>query len=268
MPYARWKRIHIKKEGLMRKLAIIFTTALFLSLQAFGAEETTGPNPDEALQRLKDGNARFVSGAMTHPNLSKERLKETCDSGQKPIATVLGCSDSREPLELIFDQGVGDIFVVRVAGNVCDTDEIGSIEYGAGHLKTPLVVVLGHTKCGAVTAVVTNTKVGGCIPELVGNIKHSADIAKVANLGGDQDAIILAATKENIFQSIEDLLKRSEEARELVTEGHVKIIGALYHIDDGSIEWIGPHPKEAELLKAHEGKSGAKKEEKKEEKKK
>ena len=257
----------------MRKGMVALLTVMMMGFGVFAAfaAEESGGNPDQSLQKLKEGHARFVEGKSQHPDATLARLKETAEKGQKPFATVIGCSDSREPLELIFDQGVGDIFVVRVAGNVCDTDEIGSIEYGAGHLKTPLIVVLGHTKCGAVTAVATNAEVGGSIPQLVDNIKPAVEGAKAANAGKNESAVISAAIRANVFQSIQDLLTHSEEVRELVHEGKAKVIGALYSIEDGKIEWLGEHPKQKELLaetKPHEaGKTETKPETKSQEKK-
>ena len=203
---------------------------------------------DRALQWLKDGNARFATGKSAYPNLGLDRRKETSDKGQHPLAVIVGCSDSREPLEVIFDQGIGDIFVVRVAGNVCDTDEIGSIEYGAGHLKTPLIVVLGHTKCGAVTAVATNAEVGGSIPKLVDNIRPAVESVKASQPGLAEAALVTAAIQANVWQSVQDLLTHSKEIRELVKEGKLKVIGGIYHIDDGTVEWLGAHPKEKAFL--------------------
>ena len=136
------------------------------------------PNVEEALDLLKKGNERFVSGTSIHPNTSSERLilagKE--DQGKYAYATVITCSDSRVPVELLFDTGVMDTFVIRVAGNVVDVDEAGSIEYGLAHVKTPVLVVLGHTQCGAVTAVThaihgTGHPLERNIPQLVDNIE-------------------------------------------------------------------------------------------------
>ena len=202
---------------------------------------------------MKDGNTRFATGKSTYPDLSLDRRKETADKGQHPLAVIVGCSDSRAPVEVIFDWGIGDLFVVRVAGNVCDTDEIASIEYAAGHLKTPLIVILGHTKCGAVTAVATHAEVGGNIPKLVDNIQPAVDRVKKnqPNLSGD--ALIEASIKANIWQSIQDLLTRSEEVRKLINEGKLKVIGGMYHLDDGTVEWLGSHPNEKEWL-THEKK--------------
>lgn len=193
-------------------------------------------SPEQALQRLQEGNRRFTAGKSVHPDLTPARLQETTVGGQHPFATILGCSDSRVPPEAIFDQGVGDLFVVRVAGNVADTDEIATAEYGCGHLGTPLLVVMGHTKCGAVTAVVKGEEVGGSLPRLVDNIIAPVKRAKAKKLEGD--ALIDAAIRENVRQSISDLQKRSKELSHLLHEGKLKVVGAIYHIDSGEVEWI------------------------------
>ena len=114
------------------------------------AGEAPAMTSQDALRLLREGNARYASWKAENPNVSSARLTETAIEGQHPIATVLACSDSRVPVERVFDRGIGDIFVVRVAGNVCGTDEVASLEYGVEHLGTPLLVVLGHTNCGAV----------------------------------------------------------------------------------------------------------------------
>src|SRR5688572_831747 len=133
---------------------------------------------DQALKSLASGNERFVASTSEHPRTDQDRRRLTYSGGQHPIATVLSCSDSRAPVEIVFDQGIGDLFVVRVAGNVSDVDEIATIEYGVGHLHTPLIVVLGHTKCGAVTAVVDGAELHGNLALLVDNIIPAAEQAK------------------------------------------------------------------------------------------
>ncbi|MBF0285962.1 MAG: carbonic anhydrase [Magnetococcales bacterium] len=191
--------------------------------------------PDQALQWLKEGAARFVAGKSERPNLTPARISETA-GGQQPFVTILSCSDSRVPVEYIFDRGIGDLFVIRVAGNVCDTDEIGTMEYGAGHLGTPLILVLGHTKCGAVTAVVNEDKVGGSIPKLVDNIVPAAQRAKAKGL--TKDALLLEAIKENVKQGMNDLKAGSEELSHLIHAGKLNVAGALYHVENGSVEWL------------------------------
>lgn len=232
-------------------LAIAFVLSPPAAFATAPQAGSSGPTPDQALEMLKEGNARYVAGALTSPNVSQARRDET-KGGQHPFASILGCSDSRAPIELVFDRGIGDLFVIRVAGNVSDTDEIGTVEYGAGHLGTPLIVVLGHKKCGAVTAVVKGDKVGGSIPQLVDNIIPAARRAKDKRLEGDD--LINRAILENVMQSIADMLARSEEIRHLVASGKVKVVGAVYDLADGQVEWIGEHPDQAKLLGGgHEG---------------
>ena len=215
---------------------------------AAGAAEA--PTGAEVLKRLAEGNTRFVTGKSQHPNADAIRRAETAAKGQKPTVTVVSCSDSRVPVEILLDAGIGDVFVVRVAGNVCDTDEIGTVEYGTEHLGTPLLVVLGHTKCGAVTAVTKQDKVGGSIPKLVDNIAPAVAAAQKAHPDLHGDALVPEAIKANVFQSIEDLLKNSEIVRHLVSSGKLQIEGGLYDLEKGTIQWLGKHPNEKELLSA------------------
>src|SRR5262245_20646613 len=163
---------------------------------------------DASLTLLKEGNSRFATGKSQHPHHDAERRSSTVAQGQEPFATVLGCSDSREPVELIFDRGVGDLFVVRVAGNIVGTSELASLEYGIGHLHPPVLVVMGHTRCGAVTAAVKGEPLHGHVQRLVDKIKPAADKAKVESL--DIEEAVPKAIRGNIWQSIEDILKQSD----------------------------------------------------------
>lgn len=202
----------------------------------------------EVLEAMKKGNERFISGERKYPHLDAKRVKELV-SGQNPIVTILSCSDSRVPPEHVFDVGLGDMFTIRVAGNVSDTDEIGTIEYGVHHLGTPLLIVMGHSSCGAVTAVATKADVGGSIPALVDNIAPAVEKVKHQHPDKAAKDLVPAAIKENVNQSIEDLLTNSADTRHLVESGKLLIVGAVYHLDDGKVEWLGKHPKEKELLK-------------------
>jgi carbonic anhydrase len=207
------------------------------------------PTGDAVLKDLKSGNERFVEGKATHPHADRDRVLDT-SKGQKPVATVLACSDSRVSPELVLDQGIGDIFVVRVAGNVADTNEIGSIEYATEHLHTPLLVVMGHTKCGAVTAVVENTSLEGSIPALISHIKPALDKSQNAQAGLAKDQFVEKVIKENVWDSVEDILKRSEIVRKLVASGKLKLVGGVYDIATGKIDWMGAHPNQAQLIAA------------------
>jgi carbonic anhydrase len=195
---------------------------------------------------LKEGNTRFVSDAPRHPNADSARRAATAAEGQEPFVTVLSCSDSRAPVELIFDRGVGEVFTVRVAGNVADTDEIATIEYAVGHLHTPLLVVLGHTRCGAVTAVVKGAELHGSLPELVDNIKPAAERARAATQ--DEKEIIPTAIRENVWQSINDILRRSEIIRGELAKGSVSVVGGVYDLDTGKVGWLGEHPAQKQIL--------------------
>ena len=208
----------------------------------------SGISPQEGLDRLKNGNLRYIRDKRLYTNQGVKTRNTTAEKGQFPFASVLGCSDSRVPVEHIFDAGIGEIFTIRVAGNVSDTDEIGTVEYGVGHLKTPVLVVLGHTKCGAVTAVVKGEKVHGSIPALVDNIIPAVERARKKMGGPFSEKLVDEAIRQNVWQSIEDLLNRSEETRHLISEKKLMVVGGIYHLHNGEIEWLGEHPEQAGLV--------------------
>lgn len=206
-------------------------------------------NSEQALNLLKDGNKRFASNTRKYEHLDADRIKEAASKGQFPFATIITCSDSRVPVEHVFDVGIGDVFVIRVAGNVINTDEAGSIEYGVEHLHTPVFVVLGHSSCGAVTAVVKDAHVHGNIPELIANISPAVENAKEVHGTAFSDELLETSIENNVWQSVEDLLSISEITKELVKDKKLLIIGAVYHLDTGKVEWLGEHPKQEELLR-------------------
>jgi carbonic anhydrase len=152
------------------------------------------------------------------------------------------------PVELLFDQGIGDIFVIRVAGNVCGEHQIGSIEYGVDHLETPVVVVLGHTHCGAVTAAVTEAELHGSIPKLVEHVRPAVAKARSDNPDLLGEELVAAAIEANVWQCIKDLLKLSPAVCHRVKDGKLKVVGAIYDIEGGSVNWIGIHPEQDRLL--------------------
>lgn len=218
------------------------------------AVKVVKPSPDGVKAMLTEGNLRFVSGASTYPHQDALRLSQAGseDQGDHAYATVIACSDSRVPVELIFDAGVMDLFVVRVAGNVCDTDEVGSIEYGLSHVNTPLMVVLGHTQCGAVTAVTHAVHGEGHrlernIPPLVDNIIPAVKRAMADHPGIHGDAIIPYAIEANVWQGVEDLFMKSPSTRTLVKQGKAKVVGAIYDVSTGSVSWL-PDTRVDEIL--------------------
>jgi carbonic anhydrase len=247
----------------MKKFSLLMIVILAIAALAAPSLATTaapGIPAAEALRLLKEGNARYVEGKAQHPHQDRSRRALTAAQGQHPLATVLTCSDSRAPAEIIFDQGIGDLFVIRVAGNVAATDEIGSIEYAVDHLATPVVVVLGHTQCGAVTAVVDDTKLPPNIATLVAPIRPAVDKAREANPQAAKDVLLKAAITDNVWQAIEDMLRLSPIIRDKVKAGQVQAVGALYDLDSGQVQWLGPHPDQEKLMgsKKGAGKTGKK----------
>lgn len=204
--------------------------------------------PEAALAHLRAGNLRFTSGRRRHPHLDPARLREAFEQGQQPFAAVLACSDSRVPVELLFDQGCADLFVIRVAGNVADTDEIGSVEFAVCHFDTPLVLVLGHTHCGVVTAVLQDATLEGCMPALLAEVQPAVARARARHPDGDAPTLIAAAVRENVWCAIEAILHRSAPVRARVATGRARLVGAVYDIATGRVDWLGPHPGEAALL--------------------
>ena len=224
-------------------------------LLAEHVEKKHKPCPTDVIKMLQEGNQRFVQGKAVYPHTGVDRLKQAAleDQGDHAYATVITCSDSRVPVELLFDAGVMDIFVIRVAGNVCDTDEIGSCECGLAHVRTPVLVVLAHTQCGAVTAVTHALEGKGHqlernIPPLVDNIIPAVKRAMHHHQDAHGDKVIPFAIEENVWQSIEDLFMKSPASRELVRSGQAKVVGAIYDVGTGIVTWL-PLEKTDEILK-------------------
>lgn len=189
-------------------------------------------NSQDAIKLLQEGNQRYVAGKILGLDLSAARRNDLFTNGQKPFAVVLCCSDSRVPPELLFNQGLGDLFVVRVAGNIVDPVALGSIEYGAEHLGAPLVVVLGHSKCGAVKATVDGGEAPGSIGALVEKIKPISDKAKAAGVTGD--ALYTKVEDDNITSVMAEV-EKSPIISHLLHAGKLQLVGAKYHIDSGEV---------------------------------
>jgi len=235
----------MKKANLLLAILVI---SLALAVPALASGPGSGVSPDEACKMLREGNAHFVAGKLKHPHQNKERRVQTATKGQAPFAATLSCADARAPVELIFDQGVGDLFVVRVAGNVAGVDEVASMEYAAEHLHTPLLVVLGHSKCGAVTAVVEKAPLHGSLPSLAAKIKPAVFQTRMAHRDLKGDAFLAAAIKANVEQAMADLIIRSRIIKDLMKAGKLQVMGAIYDLESGQVEWLGPHPGERELV--------------------
>jgi len=250
----------MKKTNAFYYLSIILFSLFFISALAVSDAKVTmkkilnKPDPDEVISILKNGNQRFTNGKSIHPNIHSARLVQAETENQKhhAYATVLTCSDSRVPVEIIFDAGIMDLFIVRVAGNVCNVDEAGSIEYGLAHVHTPVLVVLGHTQCGAVTAVTHALQGKGHALErnivpLVANIKHAVQKSMKNHPEKKGDKIIPYAIKENVWQVIQDLFMISPATRNLVKANKVKVIGAIYDVGTGQVNWL-PESKVKDIL--------------------
>lgn len=194
--------------------------------------QNTGPNAEQALEKLMDGNKKYVQANLTHPNQDPER-RESLSDGQQPFAIVLTCSDSRVSPEIIFDQGLGDIFVIRVAGNIVDDIGIGSIEYAAAHLHAPLIMVMGHTKCGAVAATVLGGEVEGHINSIVTMIKPIAD--STSSQPGDQ----VTNTVHALAKSVAEQLRSSKPVlAELVESGNLQVVASVYDVETGIVSLL------------------------------
>jgi carbonic anhydrase len=194
---------------------------------------------DDALNRLMTGNARFAAEKSSHPNISAERRKDV-KQGQAPYAVVLGCADSRLSPELIFDAGLGDLFVVRVAGNVTDDIVIGSIEYAVEHLGSRLIVVLGHEKCGAVDAALsaadTHSHMYGHIQSLVDAIDPA--LRGMSNSPGDR---LDDAVRANVRYVTNQLEHSKPILEEFMTSGGLRIVGGYYDLESGRVELLTPN---------------------------
>jgi carbonic anhydrase len=214
----------------------VLTAGLSSNLLAAEKKAPVAPAADEithdkALQELLDGNDRFVKSKRRNPNQSQSRLLEVAKS-QKPFASILGCADSRVPSEIVFDQGLGDLFVCRIAGNIATPQQIGSLEFGSLVLGAKVIMVMGHERCGAVDAAIKGAQVPGRIGSLLEAIKPSVESSK--DQSGDK---LENACKANILAQVEEL-KSSSVLSELIKAGKLKIVGGYYDLDTGRISMV------------------------------
>jgi carbonic anhydrase len=220
----------------LRRLAVLAALVPVLASASESHSAPAGPSPDAVVKELKDGNARFVAGKSKHPDQTVARRAELA-KGQHPKAAILGCADSRVPPELVFDEGLGDLFVVRVAGNVADPIDLGSLEYAVEHLGVGVVVVLGHHSCGAVKATVDASGVleaQGNIGAILAEIAPAVNQAKATP---GKEGLVDDAVHANAARTAGALVERSPVLKKAVEEKKLKIVTAVYDLASGKVEW-------------------------------
>ncbi|HEX4849247.1 MAG TPA: carbonic anhydrase family protein [Puia sp.] len=201
------------------------------------AAEQEALSPDSVIQSLKDGNKRFLANDLTARDHSA--MVRNASKGQYPKAVILSCLDSRIPVEDVFDKGIGDLFVARVAGNFVNEDILGSMEFGCKVSGAKVILVIGHESCGAIKAAIDNVKLGN-ITAMLAKIKPAVEMSKDFN--GDKssknDAYVEYVAKKNVLNTIETIKSKSAILAEMVQKGQIKIIGAYYHLQTGAIEFL------------------------------
>jgi carbonic anhydrase len=201
----------------------------------------------EALSRLRDGNRRFVANQTTAPALSSHIRRRELVAGQEPFAIVLGCSDSRVPAELVFDQGFGDLFVIRVAGNIVAPSQVGSVEFAAARFGTRLVVVMGHSQCGAVIATLEEllggtTNQSHSLRSIVDRVRPSVETLLSGRREADPDALVRDAVRANVRTSVNHLRHGSELLEQLIREDGLLVVGAEYSLETGVVTFFDGDP--------------------------
>ncbi len=195
-------------------------------------ESQAAMTPAAALERLKEGNRRFVSGTMKPRNWSAKVVATA--SGQFPFAAVLGCMDSRAPIEIVFDQGIGDVFGVRVAGNVVNDDELGSLEY-AVKVGTKLIVVLGHTGCGAVKGAIDGVQLGN-LTGLLAKIQPAVAAANCSN--SKDETCVTKVAEQNVRTAMKEIAAKSPYLKEYIDKGKIGLVGGLYDVSTGKVTFL------------------------------
>lgn len=198
---------------------------------------------EQALQCLKDGNQRFVDGESTISKTLTHSQRVEIAQGQNPFAIILGCSDSRVPAELIFDQGFGDLFVIRVAGNIVAPSQVGSVEFAAEQYDCSVVVVLGHSHCGAIQATIDvltqpEKRSSGNLLSIVNRVRPSVEILMQTELKHDLEKLSKHAVRSNVFASVNQLRHGSAVLENLIAQGKLKIVGAEYSLETGKVEFF------------------------------
>jgi carbonic anhydrase len=216
---------------LKKRFFVLPVLAIVISISfVFASSQQDG----DAFDKLMAGNKRFVTGSLSQKDVGEARRKELA-GGQHPFAIVVTCSDSRVAPEIIFDEGLGDIFVVRVAGNVLDPISLGSIEYAAEHLHAPLLVLMGHEQCGAVSAALdAKGEPEGNIGAIINKIIPAVKKAKAK--GGSRDDMLNNAIRENVVLAYKDVRGKSPVLKHMIDKGELRVVAGVYHIASGEVE--------------------------------
>jgi carbonic anhydrase len=234
--------MHVDRRDFLR-LGLASAVALPIASQALRVEAADAQaqtlSPDQALQKLMQGNAHFAAGTLTSPNQTPARRTEVA-AGQAPYACILGCADSRVPPEIIFDAGLGDLFVVRVAGNAPNPELLASLDYGVLVLGATLVMVLGHTDCGAVKAALDHLETSSPLPtnhlqSLVGDLAYA--VAPVLAQGGDH---VANATKLNVQLGVQSVSNSDPTIESAISAGTLKVVGGIYDLSTGIVSPVAP----------------------------
>jgi len=201
----------------------------------------------EALERLREGNRRFVSGMRRNATLTNQTRRSELAAGQEPFAIILGCSDSRVPAEIVFDQGLGDLFVIRVAGNIVASSQIGSVEFAAERFSTPLVVVLGHSRCVAVLATLEELmrpkeNQSRNLRSIVDRVRPSVEALLATELRHDADALVRQAVRANVRVSANHLRHGSGVLEQLIEKEQLVVVGAEYSLETGIVDFFDGVP--------------------------
>jgi len=196
----------------------------------------------EALQLLSDGNRRFVANVRSHDSATEARRAEVA-AGQEPFAIILGCSDSRVPAEIVFDQGLGDLFVIRVAGNIVAPSQVGSVEFAAARYGTRLVVVLGHSQCGAILATIDELKrptvnQSRNLHSIVDRVRPAVEPLLQTGLNLQQDDLVSHAVRANVRSSVSQLWHGSEMLEQLIEKDNLAVVGAEYSLETGVVDFF------------------------------
>lgn len=230
------RRLALQSLSALSATALASGSRAQQSCEVFTATTQNAVTPDAALQMLKDGNARFVDGRTRNCDLRKQ-VKET-SSQQSPIATIVGCIDSRVPPEFVFDQRLGDIFAARIAGNFVNTDILGSLEFATKLAGSKLIVVLGHSECGAIKGAVDDAKLGN-LTAMLGNIRPSLARLNYKGVPSSKDkALVQQLADQNAKDAAKMIMDKSEVIATLVKEGKVKIVSAMHDVGTGKVSWF------------------------------